>query len=53
VYADESDLFLSKKINLFLAYDDFSIEKNQKIYDLQNIVKIPHVPNTFPNMISV
>ena len=34
--SDEDNIFISKKIDYFLAYDEYAIEKNEKIYDLEN-----------------
>ncbi len=53
VYADEEDLFLTKKIDLFFAYDELAIFRNKPVYDIKHIVKIPQNKELFSNMVSV
>ncbi len=53
VYFDEKDIFLSKKINLFFAFDNLSIQRNQKIYEIENIIAIPYENWLYQNIISV
>lgn len=38
--SDEEEVFISKKIDFFLAYDQYSISKNESIYDLKNTFMI-------------
>ena len=37
IYVSDQNLFISKKLDYFLAQDDYSVSKNEKIYDLKNI----------------
>ena len=34
--SNQEEIFITKKINYFLAYDEYAVEKNEKIYDLEN-----------------
>lgn len=49
--SDDGSILLPKKVDIFLTFDDYSVTKNQEIYDLQNIVNIKSVAakhkNTF------
>ena len=41
LYITDNDTpYISKTIDLFFAFDDYAITKNEKIYDLKNIVNI-------------
>jgi len=40
VYISDNKPFISKKIDHFICFDDYSITKNEKVYDLHNIVNI-------------
>ena len=53
VYFDKQDIFLSKKIDLFLYFDDFALERNNKVYILKHKIKIPNERWLFQNMIAV
>jgi len=52
-YISDENLALSKNIDLFFAYDDLAIERNQKVYNLAKIVKIENKPDYFVNIVSV
>jgi 2-oxoglutarate ferredoxin oxidoreductase subunit alpha len=49
--SSEHEMILSKKIDLFLAFDDFAITKNQEIYQLEHIIELKNTSakhiNTF------
>lgn len=47
--SDNKETILSKKIDLFIAFDDYAISKNQEIYDLQQIINIKGQPKKYPN----
>ncbi len=47
--SDENDIFISKKIDYFLAYDEYAIEKNEKIYDLENTFMFKNEKCTYKN----
>ena len=53
IYFDKQDIFLSKKIDLFIYFDDFALERNNKIYDFKYKIKIPNERWLFQNMIAV
>ena len=38
--SDQGEVKLSKKIDLFIAFDEYAISKNQEVYDLQQIVNL-------------
>lgn len=40
VYICDDLPYISKKIDHFLCFDDYSIEKNKKIYELKNIINL-------------
>jgi 2-oxoglutarate ferredoxin oxidoreductase subunit alpha len=48
--SSEEQVSLSKKIDLFFAFDDFSVEKNQDIYQLENIVALKDAQPKYINM---
>ncbi|MDR0282857.1 MAG: hypothetical protein LBI53_06325 [Candidatus Peribacteria bacterium] len=49
--SDQEEYFLSKKVDFFVAFDDYAITKNQDLYDLQNSINISKISakhkNTF------
>jgi len=40
VYISDTKLYISKKIDYFICFDDYSIQKNQKIYDFSNVINL-------------
>jgi Pyruvate/2-oxoacid:ferredoxin oxidoreductase gamma subunit len=48
--SSEHEMKLSKKIDLFFAFDDFAIEKNKEIYQLEHIIEFNGVTATHINM---
>lgn len=47
---DDVKIFLTKKIDVFFAFDQFSVDKNQDIYDLTNIVEMKDVKVAHKNI---
>jgi 2-oxoglutarate ferredoxin oxidoreductase subunit alpha len=47
--SNEEDIFISKNIDYFLAYDEYAIEKNQKIYNLKNTFMFKNEKCTYKN----
>ena len=47
--SDKDEIFISKKIDYFLAYDEYAIEKNQKIYDIENSFMFKNEKCTYKN----
>ncbi len=50
VYISDDKPFISKKLDYFICFDDYSITKNEKIYDLQNIINIKDFDNKYKNV---
>ncbi|HRX64101.1 MAG TPA: hypothetical protein P5060_03300, partial [Candidatus Absconditabacterales bacterium] len=50
VYISDDQPFISKKIDYFICFDDFSITKNEKVYDLQNIINIKDFSSKYKNV---
>lgn len=48
--SDNEKVCLTKKVDLFFAFDKFAIEKNEKIYDLSEIVDLSSVKATHKNI---
>lgn len=40
VYISDDKPFISKELDYFICFDDYSVTKNEKIYDLKNIVNL-------------
>lgn len=54
LYVSDTDTpHISKKIDLFLAFDDLAVTKNQPIYDLKNIVNVKTAAKKYKNVFSV
>lgn len=49
VYVSDQKNFISKKIDYFIAFDDYAIKKNQEIYELKNIVNLKTCPCKYKN----
>jgi hypothetical protein len=47
--SDEDEIFISKNINYFLAYDEYAIEKNKKIYEIKNTFMFKNEKCTYKN----
>jgi len=52
-YISNTKLFLSKNIDLFFAYDDLAIQRNENIYNLKQIIIVPKKSWLYQNMISI
>ena len=50
VYVSDDKFFISKKLNYFICFDDYSITKNEKVYDLWNIINLKAQPRKFKNI---
>lgn len=50
---DKDTPHISKQIDLFLAFDDYAITKNQWIYDLKNIVNVKDAAKKYKNVFSL
>lgn len=51
LYITDNDTpYISKTIDLFFAFDDYAITKNEKIYDLKNIVNIKTLAKKHKNI---
>jgi len=50
VYISEDKPFISKKLDYFICFDDYSVTKNEKIYDLQNTVNLKTYPWKYKNV---
>ncbi|MDR2189913.1 MAG: hypothetical protein LBP53_01670 [Candidatus Peribacteria bacterium] len=48
--SSENEMKLSKKIDLFFAFDDVAITKNQDLYQLENIIDVKTPSATHRNM---
>ena len=46
---NENEIFISKEIDYFLAYDQYAIEKNEKIYNLKNTFMFKDEKCTYKN----
>lgn len=47
--SDEDEIFISKNIDYFLAYDEYAIEKNKKIYEIKNTFMFKNEKCTYKN----
>ena len=47
--SSKEEVLLSKKIDLFLAFDVFAVKKNQDIYQLKNIIDLKEVQTKYKN----
>ena len=47
--SDQKEIKLSKQIDIFIAFDDYAITKNQHIYDLGHIINIQGKAEKYPN----
>ena len=47
--SNENEIFISKEIDYFLAYDQYAIEKNEKIYNLKNTFMFKDEKCTYKN----
>jgi 2-oxoglutarate ferredoxin oxidoreductase subunit alpha len=47
--SDGNEIFISKEIDYFLAYDQYAIEKNEKIYNLKNTFMFKDEKCTYKN----
>jgi len=52
-YISDESIALSKKIDLFFAYDELAIQRNSKNYKLENIIELENKPEYFVNIVSV
>lgn len=50
VYISNDRPFISNKIEYFICFDDYSITKNEKVYDLQNIINIKDFSSKYKNV---
>ena len=50
VYISDDKPFISHKIDYFICFDDYSVTKNQKIYELKNIVNLKTQPFKYKNV---
>jgi Pyruvate/2-oxoacid:ferredoxin oxidoreductase gamma subunit len=51
--SDTKQVQLSKKVNLFFAFDTFAVDKNQEIYTLENVISFKGVSSTYLNIFSL
>lgn len=49
VYISDDKPFISKSLDYFICFDDYSITKNEKIYELKNIVNLKTYPSKYKN----
>ncbi|MDR2540832.1 MAG: hypothetical protein LBD11_03465 [Candidatus Peribacteria bacterium] len=47
--SDKEQIQLSKKVDLFFAWDDLALTKNQEIYQLENIIPLKEVSAKYKN----
>ncbi|MDR0369169.1 MAG: hypothetical protein LBH96_01130 [Candidatus Peribacteria bacterium] len=47
--SDQKERILSRKVDLFIAFDDYAITKNKEIYDLKHIINIKGQAKTYLN----
>lgn len=52
IYVSDENLFISKKLDYFFAQDDYSVSKNEKIYDLKNIYNLKSCDCKYKNTFS-
>ena len=45
--SDQDEVFVRKHIDYFLAYDQYAVDKNEKIYDLENVYMIKAIMNHY------
>lgn len=50
VYISNDKPFISNKIDYFVCFDDYSITKNEKVYNLQNIINLKTYPSKYKNV---
>lgn len=50
---DKNTPHISKTIDLFFAFDDYAVQKNQSIYDLKNIVYVKDIAKKYKNIFSL
>lgn len=50
VYISDKKPFISKKIDYFICFDDYSIKKNEKIYELKNIINLKSCSCKYKNV---
>ncbi len=50
VYISDDKPFISHKIDYFICFDDYSITKNEKVYELKNIVNLKSQPFKYKNV---
>ncbi|MDR0650709.1 MAG: hypothetical protein LBG59_04880 [Candidatus Peribacteria bacterium] len=48
--SSENEMKLSKKVDLFFAFDEFAIKKNQEIYQLEHLIEFKGVSTVHINM---
>lgn len=51
--SDQPQISLTKKLDLFFAFDQFAIDKNQSIYDLQQIIPLKDIKSPKKNMFAL
>jgi len=52
-YISKEKPYLTKKIDLFFAFDDEAITRNEKIYDIKQLIKVPKSSELFQNMVAL
>lgn len=50
VYISDDKFFISKKLDYFICFDDYSISKNEKVYELWNIINLKDKPWKYKNI---
>jgi hypothetical protein len=50
VYISDNKPFISKKIDYFICFDDYSVAKNEKVYELKNIINLKTQPFKYKNV---
>ncbi len=50
VYISDDKFFISKKLDYFICFDDYSISKNEKVYELWNIINLKDRPWKYKNI---
>ncbi len=50
VYISDDKPFISKKLDYFICFDDYSVTKNEKIYNLKNIINLKTYASKYKNV---
>lgn len=50
VYISDDKPFITRKLDYFICFDDYSITKNEKVYDLWTIINLKEQPRKYKNI---